>query len=345
MLRRWLLEGASPATGEAERDRALVSAAEAQGVAGLLAETADQKPEWSADARGRLEQGRRRLLVRGVRQLDLAARAQALLLAEGLRSLPLKGAALAERLYESPAHRAMSDVDLLVLDDPCRGLAILERAGFGSAEGDDHAWVMRDPVTGGLLELHASITSCPRLFPLDPDALWQRRARGTGQVPILPAPEDLLVHLALHAAFQHGLVLSLGQYLDFRRLIERLPLDVDDLLATARRARAEAALAAALAAAEIVGGAPIPAPIRARWDDLLPRRLRAWLSVRRAAPLGFVLPSRPSLAGLRLMLCSGRRFELLRHTLAAQAPGERLGVLAQCGRAAGRALHLLFRRP
>ena len=49
-----------------------------------------------------------------------------------------------------------------------------------------------------------------------------------------------------------GLVLSLVQWLDFRRLLEREPVDVSRLLALAASARAEVPLGAALLAAEAV---------------------------------------------------------------------------------------------
>ena len=47
-------------------------------------------------------------------------------------------------------------------------------------------------------------------------------------MPELPSAEDLLVQLAAHAAFQHGLWLHLVQYLDFSRLLSR-PLDEGQL--------------------------------------------------------------------------------------------------------------------
>ena len=155
-LRRWLVSGSllSPA-GEAEAD-ALVEAAREQRLVALLHAAVEAKggEEWPRAVRDRLAEEDRRLLVRGVGQLDLAARVEALLAARGLRTLPLKGAALAESLYTSPAERPMADVDTLALDDWPSSVRALEEAGFACAERADHAWSFVDPVTRGYVELH-----------------------------------------------------------------------------------------------------------------------------------------------------------------------------------------------
>src|SRR4029077_6914730 len=127
--------------------------------------------------------------------------------------LPLKGAALAESLYASVAERPMADVDALALDGWAASARALEDARFTGAERADHAWSFVDPVTRGLLELHRGVTSCPEVFPLDADGVWARSQAAPGQVARVPSAEDLLVHLAEHALFQHGGVLSLVQWL------------------------------------------------------------------------------------------------------------------------------------
>src|SRR5262249_55596738 len=152
----------------------------------------------------------------------------------------------------SPAARPMADVDALAIDDWRAAVRALGAAGFAVAEQADHAWSFVDPATGGLVELHRSVTSCPGVFALDREGLWARARRRSGQVRRVPSSEDLLVGLAQHAIFQHGGVLSLVQWLDFRRLRERDPPEKNALAAAARGARATACLEAALAAAAIV---------------------------------------------------------------------------------------------
>jgi hypothetical protein len=205
----------------------------------------------------------------------------------------------------------MSDVDVLALERWPEAVAALREAGFAEVARGDHAWAFRDPGRAGIVELHRSIVSAPGLFPLDPEGLWARSRPGRGQLSRLPSAEDLLLQLALHAAFQHGLVLSLVQWLDFRRVLEREPLDASRLLALAAAARAEAPLGAALLAAEAVVKAPVPSLLRPR----LPQGLRRWLEPRLAEPLAFVAPSAPDLARLRWELLAGRRAELLWRTL------------------------------
>jgi hypothetical protein len=280
----------------------------------------DTREEWRSAAR--------LLLVRGVRQLDLARRVSDRLAARSLRTLPLKGAALAERLYASVAERPMADVDLLVLDRPQDALERLTREGFQVVDRAEHAIALREPGSGGIVELHRDLTSCGALFHLDREGLWARRVKREGTLAHSPSAADLLVSLALHAAFQHGLVLSLVQFLDLRRLlgIER-PAE-EAVLEAAVSARAEDALLVALAAARaVVGAEPPPALLHALEAGASPAARRLSRAIEGGDPLRFVLPSRPRLAATRLALATGRRLELLRLTLWPRPwPGEgRLG--------------------
>jgi hypothetical protein len=204
----------------------------------------------------------------------------------------------------------------------------------------DHAWVFRDPGAAGIVELHRSVVSAPGLFPLDAEGLWARSRAGRGQLRRLPGPEDLLLQLALHAAFQHGLTLALVQWLDFRRVLEREAVDAERLLALAATSRAEAPLTAALLAAEAVVKAPVPAPLRRR----LPAGLSRWLEPRLADPLRFVAPAEPELARARWELLAGRRAELVWRTLVLpETPEGDERLSARVAFAVGRALRLARR--
>ncbi len=163
-----------------------------------------------------------------------------------------------------------------------------------------------------------------------------------GQVRRIPAAEDLLIQLSLHAAFQHGLVLSLVQYLDFRRLLERARLDIERVQEIAVRSRAEAAVGAALAAAEAVVGARAPAALASRFRPL-PDALARWLSPRLEEPLSLVSPSPPALARVRWDLLAGRRLELARRSLFVSGLGPPEPILVRGARAASRAGRLLAR--
>ena len=316
----------------------LAQVATDQGVAGLLLRAVERdRPAWAAGIEASLADERRGVLVRTLGQIGLAARALGLLESRGIRGLPLKGAALAETVYDVESDRPMSDVDVLALERWPEAVAVLVEAGFVEIARGDHAWAFRDPRGDGIVELHRSVVSAPGLFPLDAEGPWARSRRGRGQLARLPSPEDLLLQLALHAAFQHGLVLSLVQWLDFRRVLEREAVDPGRLLAIAVAGRAEVPLAAALRAAEAVVAAPLPPPLR----RALPPGLERWLAPRFEEPLRFVSPAETALGRARWELLKGRRAELLWRTLVLPETPEgdaRLG--ARVAFAFGRALRL-----
>jgi hypothetical protein len=321
----------------------LAQAAIEQGVASLLLGALErERPAWGAPLLPGLVERRRALLARTLGQVGLAARAIALLDARGVRALPLKGAALAETVYHVESDRPMSDVDVLALERFADASAALREAGFAEVARGDHALALRDPAGAGLLELHRSVVSAPGLFPLDGPGAWERRVAGRGQLRHLPSPEDLLLQLALHAAFQHGLVLSLVQWLDFRRVLERAAPDPAALLEIAAAARAEVPLAAALRVAEAVVSAPVPDALRLA----LPRGLRRFVEDRLADPLAFVSPAAPDLVRVRWELAAGRRAELLWRTLVLpETPSGDVRLGPRVAAALARALRLARREP
>jgi hypothetical protein len=322
----------------------LAQAARDQGLAGLLLGAIErERPAWADPAVVDALVGRRRAdLARTLGQVGLAARVLDRLEAIGIRGLPLKGAALAETVYDLESDRPMSDVDVLALERWPEGVLALRAGGFAEVARGDHAWAFRDPSGNGIIELHRSVVSAPGLFPLDPEGLWARSRVGRGQLRRLPSAEDLLLQLALHATFQHGLVLSLVQWLDFRLVLEREAIDPARLLTLAAAARAEAPLAAALLVAEAVVAAPVPAALRLP----LPAGLRLWLLPRLASPLDFVSPSEPRLARVRWELLAGRRAELVWRTLVLpETPEGDKRLPARLVFALGRARRLARRSP
>jgi hypothetical protein len=334
-VRNWIATGAVPRARGAAEARAIVQAAGAQRVLGLL--TAGPEHGWPAPSLKLLRRRQRRLFSAAVRQLEAASRVLHALEERGLRALPIKGAALSEALYDAPGERAMLDVDVLILEarrfpDAVR---VVEDLGFRPVERATHAWGFASAAAA--LELHHDVTSCPGLFPVDAEGLWRRSRPGRGLVPRVPSPEDALVMLAVHAAFQHELVLSLGQYLDVRRLLERCPPATERLMEAAARARAETALAATLTAAAVTVAAPVDAGLASALDPHLPRGLRQWLARRAGDPLAFVEPAVPSRGRVRWEICSGRRVELIRRSLYARPPGSRGSLLRGTARAALRA--------
>ena len=320
-LCRFAATGRLPQPASSAEACEIVELARRQGLAPLLdaAVTAAGRG-WPSEAMQALRNLHRLSLSRSVQLLDAARRVRATLAAAGLRTLPLKGIALAELVYDSPADRPMADADLLLLDDWGQAVALLERSGLLVRDRAQHAWAFFDPAAGVTLELHHGLCACPEMFPLDAEGLWARRAGAEGDER--PASADLLVQLAVHAAFQHGLVLSLVQFLDFRRVLERARPDPARVLEAAAAARAEPCLLAALEAAKALVAAQVDEGLLAALRRSSPRRLLRRLERVRARPVEWLLaaPKPAALVSWRLALVGARRLELVARTLV-PAPG------------------------
>jgi len=148
-----------------------------------------------------------------------------------------------------------------------------------------------------MVELHRALASCGRLFALPFDALWERRrSLAPGVDGWTLGDGDMLLHLAIHAAFQHGFALRLNQYLDFERLVPD-----DDALRRARSAAALTSLASSVLVAErLWGGAPAPA-----LAEHVPAAIRRWVDSLAARP--WMLASGVPLAHARWHLNPGWR--------------------------------------
>jgi hypothetical protein len=330
-LQAWVKEGRLPRPETPAEARAYVDEAMLQGLAGLLDLAVRRtEPAWPKDAAEKLASVHRALVYRGEQQLETAGRILHALREAGVPAIPLKGAAIALRLYDSVALRPMADVDILVQGDWPAALRVMNGLGLGLLERAHHAHVFEEHATRTVVELHHSLTSCPGLYPIE-------ATRDAGA-------EETLLHLGIHAAFQHGLSLTLVQWLDFRRLLERWPVDGGRLEALAASAKAESTLATALRVAERVVGAPATRRVPASLLAHMPGRL----SSRFEDPLSCVAPAPPPLARVRWELLAGRRRELLRRTLLPREPGSAPyplgGSLHAIARAAGIAWRFLISR-
>jgi hypothetical protein len=135
----------------------------------------------------------------------------------GVPLLLLKGAALNLTLYRQPDERPMADLDLLIRpEDIGKAFALLEKLGGLRGEPlvredffprfhyeTDYSIGKICPVN---IDLHVRPFRPLRYSRLVPaDALWDRAEPvGIGQATVLvPSAEDMLIHLAAHAAI-HG---------------------------------------------------------------------------------------------------------------------------------------------
>ena len=122
----------------------------------------------------------------------------------------LKGAHLAQLVYKNVALRPMIDVDVLVRKaDLPRVHEMLLASGY-RVSGDqarfekEHFHYVYSPPDGGIgVEIHWNIQ--PPAFSVDVDGLWKRALPATiaGVAVLVLSPEDLLLHLCLHASSYH----------------------------------------------------------------------------------------------------------------------------------------------
>lgn len=177
------------------------------------------------------------LTVRRQRQLTelLGALARA-----SIPVIPLKGAWLSETVYDDPACRSMSDIDLLLREcdlELCHTLFISLGYIFDQKilqnpfYYEQHYYHPRHPY---IIETHWQFTSRrePALLPPDISAIWSRSTEGRllGQPVRLMSRGDQLAHLAQHV-LRHGFAMHLRGYLDIALLMQHVAgrLDANEL--------------------------------------------------------------------------------------------------------------------
>jgi Uncharacterised nucleotidyltransferase len=169
------------------------------------------------------------------------------LAAAGVRSIVLKGPAVARWLYEDDPTRSYVDVDLLVSPASLRAAgSTLRRLRFRRAHGSAHAEVWGRSSDGVVIDLHSSLVGvAPGLAAWDTLAeATERLDVGGGTLDVLTGPAKAL-HVVLHAA-QHG-IRDERTVADLERALTRVEeREWDEAAALARRLGAEGAFAAGL---------------------------------------------------------------------------------------------------
>lgn len=239
--------------------------------------------------------------------------------AAGIPAIPVKGLAVAERIYGSAGVRPAADLDVLVRRaDLGASRAILADLGFRQREHQpfvaiahefhDPAWVIGDGPDQIRLELHRALWD-PRFFGLDVAALWEdaRPGRLLDRDVLLLSLEDTLLHLVIHRTRSP---LRLRWVCDIAELLRRFgpTLDWARYEERARIAGARVATGLALDLATRLLDAPVE-PAVASTFQVSPRRRRVleWT----CGPRAMFRPARtdivePSLA-LRAFEQDGRR--------------------------------------
>jgi hypothetical protein len=220
--------------------------------------------------------------------------------AADLGLLVLKGAALAETIYDRPSRRPFGDLDVLLCPvDAPRAKIVLEALGYGV---DPRVWndllrqrdcqanffkhTERGPV---VVELHTDLINNP-LFRgtvlIANESLWERARPAclAGTEAWVLGPEDQLLHLCLHLACHY--FAAPQSHRDIAQVCAMREIDWPLLVALARQARASAACFGGLFVASRLHGTPIPVSVL---DTLAPRtgrlRLEQLAEAYAAAPM------------------------------------------------------------
>ncbi|HEV3400955.1 MAG TPA: nucleotidyltransferase family protein [Acidimicrobiales bacterium] len=233
----------------------------------------DEAPDHVSE---RLELDYLETAARNLYLLDQLTVIQQALDAEGIRAMPLKGAALVQTVYPEPALRPMRDLDILVAPSMiARAQQAVVALGFravppvAGVEGSEgwmathhhHLPALVSPGEVFAVELHHHIVgpSDPSHFEIS--GFWERARPGENGSRVFPAPEDLLVHVALH--FTRNRLWrsdgSMGQLADVAWIVEREPLDWEALIARAGPDNVAASLFIALYSAQRLLGLAVPA--------------------------------------------------------------------------------------
>jgi hypothetical protein len=184
--------------------------------------------------------------------------------------LLLKGAYLGEHVYANIGLRSMADVDLLVPRDAIpSAIQIAQQAGFmpdrqffADADGVLHYHAPPMTKNGLIVELHWGLTRESNLPEINVDDLWARahRIEVNGVEAWSLSPEDLLLHLAVHASYGHRLFHQLRSLYDMEVVLQKFgkSLDWRVFLVVCRQWQAERGVHLALQLLKDLFASPVP---------------------------------------------------------------------------------------
>jgi hypothetical protein len=214
--------------------RSLIDAAERHHLAPLvLEELRSSGAEIPDEHRARLENIRNLELARAVVRLHHIDELRAI----GTSVCLLKGAAFATTLYPEPTLRPMNDIDVLVAREEFEEFGErLDRIGYVPVDVSDHATAYRKRTSGVVVEVHRELASSAAFLGVETGALLER-SRPIGESLRTLSWEDHLLHLSLHASFQHGFRQAGANAWEARLISEREDFDSEAFLARARTGR------------------------------------------------------------------------------------------------------------
>lgn len=233
--------------------QALLAVAEAQQISPLLYSRLTERGLAAEVPEPFLQHTRRAYRQCGMRNLQLYAalsRLASALTAVDVPVIALKGAYLAKEVYPDVAQRAVNDIDVMVprqsvaqAVDTLSGLGYVpEMAQVADVDvhmaQKQHVQPLAKPGSP-TVEIHWTIAKPNRSYSIDESELWSRCVPVVlGNVDLLAfSPEDLVLHLCYHAAYQHQFQFGLRPSCDIAMTIERFGgrLDWDSICCRARR--------------------------------------------------------------------------------------------------------------
>jgi hypothetical protein len=171
--------------------------------------------------------------ARNLRLRDELRDIAAVVHADHQQLLVLKGMHLAWAVYDDPGARQIADIDLLVpRDNLARVAHLFARCGYTAQTPYtlDPALFQQQlhlpPLVQqgrAAIEVHWNITPPRQIYSIDPGGLWQRAVPvSLGDTRILGlCPEDLVLYVCFHAAYQHEFEFGLRPFCDIAKIIQR----------------------------------------------------------------------------------------------------------------------------
>ena len=224
---------------------------------------------------------RRQALADELRMQYLSRRLQQtcrVLAERGVPCLLLKGAAVGALVDPTFCWRPMRDADVLVrTEDIDRAAEAIIASGWvpttdpvlrGLLANAHHRPPFLDPQMPGIrLELHVALMPASHPFVFEESILWRQSRPDTASFSgaLIPSPEHLLLHAAIHFAWQHAV--QFGAWRTFRVVAaasSKAEFDWDRFVTAALHARAASSSYWTLRLAQRMSGIPAPPDVLRR---------------------------------------------------------------------------------
>jgi len=258
----------------------LLQQANTQGVAPLLFyRLKDLTPDTSVPpgALQRLHNQYLHTVMRNTRLYNTLSKILKPLQDDDIPVIVLKGAHLAEVVYGNIGLRSIGDADILVRKENLANVQErFQNMGYGSFERPSiekqcrrrHHIITFHTPDGLAVEVHWTIARPSSPFNVNIDGVWERARSATidGVQLLTLSPEDLVLHLCLHSAFQHKFRLGLRGLCDITETIHHYKdeMDWEQLTTLARKWRSRNCVYFSLQLARELLGAGMPENIEKR---------------------------------------------------------------------------------